>query len=393
MTPPNRSDTGSVASTVYAIHYHNLTSPSPNIQQQVQAQPQRHTVIDAPKTASVSSSSPSAADKEFALEAAGRQARESLGRNIWQSMPNPFKRRRAEPPAEVADAQIASGVRRSPIDRTLNLRDRLGAFASAQRDRFASRGSVSAPALPVTVIPAPKTNDRTWSPDDLRDGPIDGEQIPMDDVETSRPYYDHGGGQVNHEGHGQVVLVSAPTHSRTWSPDDVPDAGTDSRPQSHVQRPGPVATRPPGLASTDILPTHPVFSPRGSLTIYETGARPSRIVEASHASSPRSTAYAPPRAIAPIVEDPEGRGEVGGSGGHSAESTVSPAQPETARPHNADQKTSAGADEAATSAESSPTVVANQPRPSQEQSQTISTAEDSDTDGRDTGGTNATWQE
>lgn len=326
---PSRSDTGSATSTVYAIRYHNLTSPSPNLQHDLQP-PQQHQnpVADIPKTVddpSGSEMSPSSTDKDMAMEqqrarTGGNSDPRNLGRQIWQSVPNPFKRRRAEPPAEVADAQIASGVRRSPIDSRLNMRGRLGAFAIAQKDRLTNRGSVSAAPLPVTVIPAPKTNDRTWSPDDLRD---DGshENVPMEDF---APDNQHQQRQPYHEEPASgVVVIPVPTQGRTWSPDDMANHAPSQTPPTgssvRIQRPPPVVTRNSiGSTSDPIVPQN-VYTSRGSLTISETEAR---VV-----TSPRRSTYSRTPASTVPEESP-----------HAAFQGVSPKQengdPETTASSN-----------------------------------------------------------
>ncbi|KEF53472.1 uncharacterized protein A1O9_10447 [Exophiala aquamarina CBS 119918] len=305
---PNRSDTGSATSTVYAIRYHHLTSPSPNLQQDLPPQqpvPHQDTMVDAPKTVSDPSGSelsPSSTDKEIGVEqhrnrAAGDSDSRYVGRQIWSGVPNPFKRRRAEPPAEVADAQIASGVRRSPIDSRLNMRGRLGAFAAAQRDRFTNRGGIPAAPLPVTVIPAPKTNDRTWSPDDLRDVRSSNESAAGADFSSEEQQHS---GQAHHEPPASgVVIIPAPTHGRTWSPDALNNQTTrQTAPSglgSSVQRPLSVVTRNSfGSSSGANMPPN-VYTSRGSLTISESESRA--------VSSPRRSTYSrPPKST--VIEEP-----------------------------------------------------------------------------------------
>ncbi|KIW64771.1 hypothetical protein PV04_09681 [Phialophora macrospora] len=296
-TPPNRSDTGSATSTVYAVRYHNLTSPSPNPQPELRREGDAPTRGDVPKDSDDSGSSPTDADKELALQTVARTMPASQGRNLWQAVQNPFKRRRSEPPAEVADAQNASGVRRSPIDRTLNLRDRLGAFASAQRERFGPRGNIAAAALPVTVIPAPKSNGRTWSPDDIQNVPAEEETVQTANTDQPVPGQGSVGG---HQVSSQVVFIPAPINGRTWSPDE---AHLHSPPTPVPARPDAVALRhsasSPGQAHTP----QQVYTPRGSLIISESDPRPSRVIDASYPASPRSATYARPPAVAPIAED------------------------------------------------------------------------------------------
>lgn len=296
LTPPNRSDTGSATSTVYAVRYHNLTSPSPNQQTDLQPGRDENPTADAPKESDESPSSPTDADKELALQAVARQTTAPQGRNLWQAVQNPFKRKRSEPPAEVVDAQNATGIRRSPIDRTLNLRDRLGAFASAQKDRFGNRGTTAPAVLPVTVIPAPKSNDRTWSPDDVQDGPVDDDAVRMTSMDPQRP----GEESTGHHASGQVVFIPAPVNGRTWSPDD---AHLPSSPSPALPRPDAAVLRQSLSSPGPLSLHHQTYTPRGSLLISENDPRPSRVIDAAYPASPRSTTYARPPGVAPIAED------------------------------------------------------------------------------------------
>ncbi|KIW33164.1 uncharacterized protein PV07_00035 [Cladophialophora immunda] len=300
MTPPSRSDTGSAASTVYAVRYHNLTSPSPNPQAELRSQPEGSTAVDVPKVSDDSGSSPSDAEKDLALETVLPTESMPPGRTIWQAMPNPFKRRRSEPPAEVADAQNANGVRRSPIDRTLNLRDRLGAFASAQRDRLTSRGNVSAAALPVTVIPAPKSNDRTWSPDDIRDRSIDDDSIRVGTTDASRQRPGNAVAESTAPDSSQAVVIPPPMNGRTWSPDE---AHSHSQLSPGPQRSDGAAFRSPSARASELQRATQTYIPRGSLSISEPEGRTSRMADPFNTALPRSTMYARPPAIAPIAED------------------------------------------------------------------------------------------
>ena len=331
--PPSRSDTGSATSTVYAIRYHNLSSPSPNLQQNIPPPaPQPNPTINAPKMVSEPSGSelsPSSTDKEMVLEQHknrkpdGPNAR-TLGRQVWQTVPNPFKRRRAEPPAQVADAQIASGVRRSPIDSSLNVRGRLGAFATAQRDRFTARGSLPAAPLPVTVIPAPKTNERTWSPDDIRDSRASHDSIPMETLGANDRVQSR---QVEHQPSG-VVIIPAPTPGRTWSPDDADHFVSSQYPSNGqapgIQRPPPIATQHPAVAQAHTNGAHTIYIPRGSLTISESESRASTTPRRSTYSRPptRTVAEEPSDAVVheseanaedPAVDTIDGLVDGGGS--------------------------------------------------------------------------------
>ena len=351
MTPPSRSDTGSAASTVYAIRYHNLTTPSPNPQQEahVQSVPPAQSEQEAAAEVARVSSEPSSAEsspsthKKGDIELNSRLADPTLpsfGRQMWQAVPNPFKRRRAEPPAEVADAQNASGVRRSPIDRNLNLRARLGAFAAAQKDRFASRGPISTDTLPVTVIPAPKSNERTWSPGDMRDEPEPDGSIAMGSGANTNGRNDPGAAETELHDLGQVLIIPAPSHGRTWSPDDAysPAPQTISTPERRVQPPDATITRPSTVESSNSSPQN-VYTARRPLTIPEIVPPTNRILDSGGVLpmpiSPRS-GYAPPPAIAPIAEHAadeteseiqasrDSQGNAQGRGGGSSEGNAAP---------------------------------------------------------------------
>ncbi|RVX74137.1 hypothetical protein B0A52_01969 [Exophiala mesophila] len=353
LVTPSRSDTGSATSTVYAIRYHNLTSPSPNFQQNVSVPPQQGDgVVDVPKTVSDPSGSdttPSAADKEMALNTPTSKTEPETGRNlsrqIWQAVPNPFKRRRAEPPAEVADAQIASGIRRSPIDSRMNMRGRLEAFASAQRDRFSNRGTVSVAPLPITVIPAPRTNDRTWSPDDIRDGrPSDASNGPSPDSGGANP-------QTSTSGAAQepgILVIPAPSPGRTWSPEDAEHPGNQSTPAQRVQRPPTAASSIPTSRNLDGSQT--VYTSRGSLTISESDSRAY--------SSPRRSTYLRPPSTVPeesVVDDV------------AASEPTKPADPPPVVP---DDETRPGTDAPTGSSGSSTTIVPDTPSPDEPQAWT-----------------------
>ncbi|EXJ78891.1 hypothetical protein A1O1_09293 [Capronia coronata CBS 617.96] len=300
ITPLNGSDTGSATSTVYAIRYHNLTSPSPDYQHDLNSQPEAGATIDAPKPESSdrsgSGSAPSTTDKEMAVVPVIFAPGDSAGRLNWHSVTSPFKRRRAEPPVEVADAQIASGIRRSPIDRSLNLRGRIGAFASAQKERLAHRGDLQSASLPVTVIPAPKGNERTWSPDDMRDDPTADESIPMNTMSVASA-------EQGSNDPAPVAPIAAAAHGRPLSAQPYvkpSDTGRDM--YSSVQYPEAVAVRP---AAPN--PSHASSSEGGTTateypTISSIDPRNSHDGGVTQPAVLRPTAYVPASTIPPIPE-------------------------------------------------------------------------------------------
>lgn len=265
VSPPSRSDTASAASTVYAVRYHNLTSPSPAAPEPVPEHPQEDTVV--PQEISDSSTE----DPPMVKDDGDGQAQTAASRRqqIWSTMPNPFKRRRAEPPAEIAGAQAASGLRRSPIDRTVNLRDRLGAFAATQRDRFGRNGSGPTPPLPVMVIPAPKQNDRTWSPDEVRNSSSISSAGRVQDGQSGHSRQPSN----NNQDGSNIVTIPAPVRGQTWSPQTPGHVSGQTDQSSATQPPDAVTTPRNSSSSRTVTPTI-VSTPRGALTIAENTARP-----------------------------------------------------------------------------------------------------------------------
>jgi hypothetical protein len=176
VTPVSRADTTSAASTVYAVRYHHLQGSSPHIPEAGPCEP------IAPRVASDESApGNTVAGKGNGEIRPGRgrvhvESRNKLtSRPPWTAVSNPFKRRRAHPPAEIVGAQMLedNSHRRSPAtivsSEKWKIRSRMDAFTTIQRDKLRSRrqaGKVDDP-LPVMVIPAQPRGTRTWSPDDL----------------------------------------------------------------------------------------------------------------------------------------------------------------------------------------------------------------------------------
>jgi hypothetical protein len=361
VSPPSRSDNGSASSTVYAVHYHNLTSPSPDQHLAIQQPLEPQLEPAAPKPSSESGSSPSEDDKDLVLETA-----KPTGRNIWHAVQNPFKKRKAEPPAQVAVVQSASGMRRSPIDRRFNLRDRFGAFAAAQRDKLSGRPTAPAAALPVTVIPAPRAEGRTWSPDDVQD------PSPKNDAADTEAR--SASVQLQIQSHqvappldaNQVVFIPVPTPGRTWSPDD-----------AHLPPPqSSCSTAPlvvaPITPTRSYHPTQPVYTTRGALTFSETDPRSGRNGEPSSPASRRSPTFARSPTFPPIAEQPT-REDSGSQAAHNDETPGASSRQ--------------GSEESVVAEINAPAI-----RPATETPPALAStgspgARDSQTDGRDTGGT------
>ncbi|TID19066.1 PalH-domain-containing protein [Venturia nashicola] len=174
ISPVSRTDTASAASTVYTVRYHTIATPTPPV---VRYAPHR-----------VSQQGPSPVDPRLRFGGAeGDKIYEKdfieESEDIEHSAPtreptsrfqlsNPFKRRKAAPPAEIANARVIDPV---PIASTRpqpahnyqpwDVKGRLGAFAAEQGDKWREKRSGDKPEvdLPVTIIPA-NPRGRTWSP-------------------------------------------------------------------------------------------------------------------------------------------------------------------------------------------------------------------------------------
>ena len=177
-TPISRADTTSAASTQYAVRYHTIASPSP---------PSRH--LSQTETAAATNNSESStsdrtsidAEKGLAIAEPEPQrppgagiALAGFGQTMLRAVPNPFKRRKASPPTEVADAMRQQN-KSAPSPPSVsgggnwNLVERIGAFTTTQREKLISHleGRVIDTTLPVTIIPAQPRGQRTWSPEDF----------------------------------------------------------------------------------------------------------------------------------------------------------------------------------------------------------------------------------
>lgn len=115
-------------------------------------------------------------EKEDADDA--RPVRERLQPGRWHTVANPFKRKRASPPAEVQKARdrAEAGPTRAltPAQHNFSkwdLKNRLGVLAAETGERFRDRSSGRGQGedVPVTIIPAqPRGSTRTWSPEVLQ---------------------------------------------------------------------------------------------------------------------------------------------------------------------------------------------------------------------------------
>lgn len=169
-SPVSRVDTTSAASTVYVVQHNPVADvPQPvrrrvdmngNSEQAVaQAQAQQQRRQNASK------------DAEKEAEEEPQRPDRNRGAGTWLSVSNPFKRKRASPPAEIQQATTRPTLTRAitPAHNfsTWDIKNRIGVIAAETGDRLRDRRAPRKQEvdLPVTIIPAqPRGSGRTWTP-------------------------------------------------------------------------------------------------------------------------------------------------------------------------------------------------------------------------------------
>ncbi|KAK2759755.1 pH-response regulator protein palH/rim21 [Emmonsiellopsis sp. PD_33] len=213
ITPVSRADTTSAASTMYRVRYHSvgsLTTSSVNYAGDE----------DGPKDHSSTPGRSSTHINDRGTAAPNPIVKQGIR---WAAVPNPFKRRRASPPTEVATAQATTvacarrTIRQStePSDEqanSFNIKTKVGTirpFRPWDRGKSAQEQGAEA-ILPVTVIPAPARGERIQSPerfespDQLRDITEDATSMHPYNTRTTNADL-------------PVMVIPAQPRSRTWS--------------------------------------------------------------------------------------------------------------------------------------------------------------------------------
>ncbi|KAF2762721.1 PalH-domain-containing protein [Pseudovirgaria hyperparasitica] len=189
-SPVSRADTTSATNTVYTIRYHTMNEPMTPLPRQASVPPQQ----TPPRMARTTNTEP-----YFGKEGLqdhddwqpDPESQPAVTRNRWRwpnmSPLNPFRRRIAEPPAEVLGGRIVedTGMEKPvrsekpqpPQFDRWDLKGRFGAFAAEQSERIRDRagGKPQEMVLPVTIIPA-QPRGRTWSPNYLANQAQETEQ-------------------------------------------------------------------------------------------------------------------------------------------------------------------------------------------------------------------------
>jgi PalH/RIM21 len=188
-TPVSMANSTSVASTVYAIHYHTINGTTPPIPEQMPSgDDRRNTIASEHHTSAAvaheinsqrrgvdtgeSGGSTGRVDPEQGSSEEYDEAKPTIAdRKVrWHLVPNPFKRRRDEPPIQIARAVTA--LPKAPLEEGLpagtsstphatgtagcDLKSKIYSFAAAQGERLLEKlhGNEHEMQLPLRVIPA-----------------------------------------------------------------------------------------------------------------------------------------------------------------------------------------------------------------------------------------------
>lgn len=221
-SPISRTDTTSAASTVYVVRYDDGGDVPQPIRRRV----------DANGVAILSQDHRDSTTKEYELEEDLEEPRAKRERGLngrWHTVANPFKRKRASPPAEVQKARDKAdpGLTRSMTPAhnfsKWDFKNRLGVLAAETgerlRDRRAGRGEDA--DIPVTIIPAqPRGSTRTWSPEVL---------IQQQQAQQARRTHDHSPAAAGALPTDEALTPADLSHSTTLTSNSLPAAEAASR--------------------------------------------------------------------------------------------------------------------------------------------------------------------
>ncbi|KAE8154940.1 PalH/RIM21-domain-containing protein, partial [Aspergillus avenaceus] len=186
VTPISRADTTSAASTVYNVHYHPVSTPTPPVAMPHMEEEDENDIYDdaAAKEwpAAMEEHREIPADERISAEPPREDSPQVINvDDRWRTILNPFRRRRASLPREVASAQAEED---HDADRehelyqdesnehgsSRHMRDRFFAFNRKSRPGSGRQGSDT--PLPITVIPARRRGQQTWSPQWFNDSSL-----------------------------------------------------------------------------------------------------------------------------------------------------------------------------------------------------------------------------
>ncbi|KAF9893233.1 pH-response regulator protein palH/rim21 [Aspergillus nanangensis] len=188
VTPVSRANTTSAASTMYHVHYHPVSSPTPPAAAMPHMEEEEESDDAAAKELAAAAGGQHTELPPDGLTAEPRESPQIINvDHRWRTILNPFKRRRASLPKEVASAQAGEEqfMPSGEPDVEGELSDE---HASRPRtDQSASNRKQGADGqLPVTVIPARRRGQQTWSPQWFNDSSLHLRPSPNPPPHTDR---------------------------------------------------------------------------------------------------------------------------------------------------------------------------------------------------------------
>ena len=208
-SPVSRTNTTSAASTLYAVRYHPINNtPSPS---RPQASPTTNETVNHISQLVVH---PVLLDTvvEHQAPADSLPVGQAASSARWPGAIFPFRRHRGSPPAEVATAQAVCQAENAKATNAGNQSGAGWKFISRWQDTAVgtisrlkprSGDSGSEVTLPVTVIPANRTGQRTWSPQCMDDSFDDEKTEPSSLSDSSEQRH---GTFPRHEGDPSSVV-------------------------------------------------------------------------------------------------------------------------------------------------------------------------------------------
>lgn len=236
VTPISRADTNSAASTVYNVRYHPVASPTPpvampHMEEEDELAEEKEIEVDTPHP-------PGDPTHNFPPGEAREQSPQIVQTDPrWRNLLNPFKRRRASLPKEVASAQAgeeraeahASDVSGDELEqeheRPVTQPRNHNPFFSLPRIGASAADSADAP-LPVTVIPARDRSHRLWTqPNQLLETPSNPQSRSGPSIQPVRSR--RFGRSSDRSNLPVQIIPSQPSSSAPWTEADIENGAAD----------------------------------------------------------------------------------------------------------------------------------------------------------------------
>ena len=262
-SPVSRTDTTSAASTVYVVQY----NPTADIPQPVRRRADANS--NAVQSLAQMQAQAQRETKDTAIDPEKEETDEQprpnrkRGQGAWYSVANPFKRKRASPPAEIQQARQSTTENTTraatPVHNfsRWDVRNRFGVLAAETGEKFRDRssGRRQDAEVPVTIIPAqPRGSGRAWTP-------------PAPTKQSKAATSDDSGSNEsspNHQGSGSTTLTSNSNPVPTSQPGPDPVSQDGMSPSHAGGSTSPTASRNSNLSpprADDIRPVSGTNSP------------------------------------------------------------------------------------------------------------------------------------